>query len=425
LGFGAPEPGERRTARRLAALVVGVMCTLEASHVTGVVDPWPMVAWGEQLDMPWRRIRVAVDRLAEAGLATVTTAPFRPSAVLLPRGKWVHQRGGDDRFVQLSGAAVRALVAEHGLEWRELGVLLGLVFLADDRDWHVSGQTLTRLGEVLGVGYRTLVAALEVLADRGLVIWQARRGQLCALAVPAGAAMVVLPAPGRARHRSERRELARQTAHGEGPAVAVARKVMLSTRSGIDVPPSPTLTGLLADLMARADAATIESRLVAMGSLAGSRDAMAVLVDRARRLLVEMDVRADTAARERQAQAQAVAADQAARRAARDAEDRSAGESRWLGQIFDDDTMRKLRDAYAGGRPLGERVVVPAMAADIAAAARSAVAQHPTMAPEDAAREHALEFMAIDMGPGGADLAVALPQVRAGPSLVDRLRRLI
>jgi hypothetical protein len=425
LGFAAPEPGERRTARRLAAMVVGVMCTLEASHVTGMVDPWPMVAWGGKLEMPWRRVRGAVDRLASAGLATVTTAPFRASSVVLPRGKWVHQRGGDDRFVQLSGAAVRALVAEHGLEWRELGVLLGLVLLADDRDWLVRGQTLTGLGELLGVGYRTLVAALETLADRGLVTWQARRGQLCALAVPAGAAMVVLPAPGRARHRSERRELARQAAHGEGPAVAVARKVMLSTRSGLDVPPSPTLTALLAELMARADAATIESRLVAMGSLAGSRDAMAVLVDRARRLLVEMDVRAESAARERQAQAEAAAADQAARQAARDADDRSAGESRWLGQVLDDDTLRKLRDAYAGGRLRGGRVVVPAMAADIAAAVRTAVAQHPTMAPEEAARGHALELMAIDVGPVGAAVAVALPQVRAGPKLVDRLHRLI
>jgi hypothetical protein len=424
LGFGAPEPGERRTARRLAAMVVGVICTLEASHVTGMVDPWPMVAWGEKLEMPWRRIRVAVDRLASAGLATVTTTPFRASSVVLPRGKWVHQRGGDDRFVQLSGASVRALAAEHGLEWRELGVLLGLVLLADDRDWQVRGQTLTRLGELFGVGYRTLVAVLDALADRGLVTWQARRGQSCALAVPAGAAMAVLPARGPAKHRSERRELARQTAHGEGPAVAVARKVILSTRSGLDVPPSPTLTALLAELLARADAATIEGRLVAMGSLAGSRDAMAVLVDRARRLLVEMDVRAETAARERQAQAEAVAIDQAARQAARDAEDRSVGESRWLGQVLDNDTLRKLRDAYAGGRPRGGRVVVPAMAADIAAAARSAVAQYPTMAPEEAAREHALEFMAIDMGAGGADLAVALPRVRAGPSLVDRLRRL-
>jgi hypothetical protein len=420
LGFGAPEQPERRTARRLAALVVGVMWTLEAHYVTGTIDPWPMVAWGEALDMPWRRVRGAVDRLAGAGLAAVATAPFRPSSVHLARDRWVHKPGGEDRWVQLSGEAVRGLAGEHGLGWRELGVLLGLVLMADDRDWLVEGQTLGGLCELLGVGYRTLVAALEVLAARGLVTWRPRRGGACALAVPAGAAMVVLARPGAPKHRAERRELARLTDRGEGPAVALGRRLV--ARYGLAVPPSPAFLQRLEALLSRVDVGVVEDRLWAMGSLVGAGDAMAVLVHRAERLGVELDAQAAAAARTLRERDEAEAAARAARQAGRDAEATAAGESRWLAEVLDDDTLRGLRDRYLGATVRRGRVAVPEVSTAISRAARAAVAGHPSMDPADAVRVFAGDHLGVD-----ADLelsSVSLPQVRAGPALVERLRPL-
>jgi len=125
----------------------------------------------------------------------------------------VHQRASaDERFVQVAAAAVAAMVIEHHLSWKHLGVLVGLVLLADDRDWVVRGWTLERLGRQLGTGHDTLRACLERLAEVGLVRWAPHRGACADLAVPGAVAIVVSGAPARPKDRNERRQLAREAA---------------------------------------------------------------------------------------------------------------------------------------------------------------------------------------------------------------------
>lgn len=125
----------------------------------------------------------------------------------------MHQRASaDERFVQVAAAAVAAMVIEHHLSRKHLGVLVGLVLLADDRDWVVRGWTLERLGRQLGTGHDTLRACLERLAEVGLVRWAPHRGACADLAVPGAVAIVVSGAPARPKDRNERRQLAREAA---------------------------------------------------------------------------------------------------------------------------------------------------------------------------------------------------------------------
>lgn len=419
-----PAPGGRRTGAHLATLVVALLVVLESDWRTGTMDPWPMVAWGRRMSMPWRRVRRAVGELAALGYVELSCGRFRPSSIEIDRSRWTHCRDRrSERFVQLSPQAVREVAAEHELDWKALGVLLALVILADDRDWSVRGVTLGGLSGDLGIGYRSLKAALGRLAAAGLLSFLARPGRSCLVTVTVGAALVVGPA-GPPMRRGDRRQLGRQTRRQEGPVWDAAHRIV--DRFGIGLPPSSGFVEALEEACTRLDVVEVEHRILAMGSLAQARDPMAVLTVRARRISEDVDRRRqeDSQRRARQEQERAVDAE----RRARDQNEwqRQIGEDRWLAQVLDDEQIRAFLEAHR--QTASALTPMPAVAAAIRVAARRAAVTRPTEDPETVVRSMgAVEGVPVggafpDVDHDGS--GVLLPTIRDGPTLTQRLRAL-
>ena len=419
-----PPPGGRRSGGHLAVLVVALLAVLESDWRTGRMDPWPMVEWAGRMSMPWRRIRRAADRLVELGHADLACRPFRASSLTLHRDCWVHSRARQsERFVQIAPAALRSVAEEHDLDWKALGVLLVLVILADDRDWSVKGLTLSGLSADLGLGYRSLKAALARLAAAGLVSYVARPGRACLVTVTVGAALVVGSA-GPPMRRRERRDMHRQTRQQRGPVWDLAFRLL--SRFGVDLPPSTAFVQALEQVCSRLDAAVLEQRMVAMGTLAGARDPMAVLTVRARRISEDLDRRRDEDARLRARRAEQAAAEVAWRSREREDWERQMGEDRWLAQVLDSEQLEAFMAAYQ--QTASPIMPVAAVAAAIRTAARQAVADHPGEDPRSVVRS--LRDISVgrpagadDAGPGASGgVTVELPTARDGPTLTERLR---
>ncbi len=444
-----PAPEERRTSRLLATLALAMMVLLEADWRSGEIAPWLMVAWGKAVSMPWRRVRLSADRLIGHELAEVRCTPFVGSWARIERDRLVHQRANtEERFVQVSPAAVGAMRAEHHLTWKQLGVLLALVLIADDRDWVVRGWTLKSLGDHLGTGHRTLRAILDRLAEAGLVEWAPHRGAHVSLAVPGAVAIVVggVPPAGPKQHR-ERRQLAREAARDEGAPAALARHLL--ARLSLEGAPSATLVTELGELLGHTDATTIEAQLVAGGTLAGSASPMGALVARVRRLGPHLVAVAADAVAEHQRRQEAHEAGEAAlkaERAERDARELERadqeGESRWLAGVLDDATLLELTGRCLVARPSLGAQILPAsiraasMATAITEAARAALASAPGLEPAQAVRAGTAAHLGTEAGDAPAGDAPAgdagapppgrasLPRSRDGPTLAERIRDL-
>lgn len=419
-----PGPTGRRTGAHLATLVVALMVLLESDWQTGAMDPWRMVAWGRRMSMPWRRVRRAAGELAALGHVELSCGGFRPSSIEIDRSRWIHCRERrSERFVQVSPQAVREVAAEHELDWKALGVLLALVILADDRDWSVRGMTLAGLSADLGIGSRSLKAALSRLTTAGLLSYLARPGRSCLVTVMVGSALVVGPA-GPPMRRGDRRRLGRQTRRQEGPVWDAAHRIV--DRFGIGLPPSSGFVQALEEACSRLDLIEVEHRILAMGSLAQARDPMAVLTSRARRISDDVDRRRqeDSRRRARQEQDRAVEAEQRAQD--QDEWERQMGEDRWLARVLDDEQLRAFLEDHR--QSPSALVPMPAIAAAIRVAARRAVAARSTEDPETVVRSMgtvegipvAGAYPDVDHdGPG-----VLLPTIRDGPTLTQRLRAL-
>jgi len=438
-----PAPEERRTSRLLATLALAMMVLLEADWRSGEIAPWLMVAWGKAVSMPWRRVRLSADRLIGHELAEVRCTPFVGSWARIERERLVHQRANtEERFVQVSPAAVGAMRAEHHLTWKQLGVLLVLVLIADDRDWVVRGWTLERLCAHMGTGRRTLRAALDRLAEAGLVTWAPHRGAHVELAVPAAVAIVVSGGPSAKRKDRKARRVVREAARDEGAPAALARRLV--ARFELTGAPSATLVAELGELLGRTEAATIEAHLVAGGTLAGSASPMGALVARVRRLrdhLVGVAADAVTEHKRRQGLCEA---EEAVRRAEQAAEAARAlevanreDESRWLAGALDDATLHALTERCRVINPLladprlPGRIAAGAMAEAIAEAARAAVAGAAGLEPTDAVRTLTAAHLRPEATGTRADDAgaplpatTALPRIRDGPTLAERIRNL-
>ena len=419
-----PAPTGRRTGAHLATLVVGLLVVLQSDWRTGTMDPWPMVAWGRRMAMPWRRVRRAVGELSALGHVELSCKRFRPSSIEIDRSRWIHCRDRhSERFVQLSPQAVREVAADHELDWRALGVLLALVILADDRDWSVRDLTLAGLSAELGIGYRSLKAALGRLAAAGLLSFLARPGRSCLVTVTAGAALVVGPA-GPPMRRAARRRLGRQTCRQEGPIWDAAHRI--ADRFGFGLPPSSGFVQALGEACTRLDVVEVEHRILAMGSLAQARDPMAVLTARARRISEDVDRRRqeDSQRRTRAEQGRAMEAERRAQD--QDQWERQMGEDRWLARILEDDHLRMFLDRHC--RPTSPLTPMPAVAAAICVAARRAVVAHPTENPEAVVRSMGT-VEGVPVGGAYPDVGhdrsgVLLPIIRDGPTLTQRLRAL-
>lgn len=417
-----PAPEGRRDGAHLAALVVALLAVLEGDWRTGRIEPWPMVAWARRISMPWRRVRRAADRLAELGHAQFACQRFRAGSIVLDRSRWVHARDRrSERFVQISPQALDAVAAEHDLDWEAMGVLLALVILADDRDWSVRDLTLACLSTELGVGFRSLKAAMGRLAAAGLLRFVPRPGRSCLITVMAGAVLVVGPA-GPPMRRGERRQLVRRTRRREGPVWDLAHRIV--DRFGVEVPPSVAFVGALEDACTRLDAREVEQRIAAMGSLAQARDPMAVLTGRARRIVDDHDRRRTDIARAR-ARDHEQAAAEAAHRAREEMNwERDRGEDRWLARVLDDRQLEAFLNSF---RPGPVRAPMPAVAAAIRVAARLAVAARPDEDPEQVVRTTGPAVVVMDAGAACVDSsepAAVLPTARDGPTLTERLRSL-
>lgn len=419
--------GGRRSGGRAAALVFEMSCLLDIAWPRLSDDAWRITTWAAERGMTYRRARAAADQLDSDGVVSVRTELFRPGTLtVLDRERVVAGRGDPPPWLQVRAQAWGELVGEHGLRWREQAILAGLLALVDDRDWQVRSATLGSLGEVLGLGYRSLRAGLEVLAEAELVRFEARRGQDCVLTVLCGPALLFQrverhePRP----QRKERRQLSRDAPRGDGPAGDLAGRLM--RRYTMAVPASVGLLRELATLLTKVDAKTVEDRLVAMGGLGGANDPMAVLVDRARRLGGQLDSEVITK-RERRAAA-AAEVDEAELRRDQEREtferDRQqwVGEDRWLSQVLDDELLgqvvgraRQLGPVRAGGGVLAQ---------SIRFAARRAVAQAgPTVDPAAAVRAGIVVCLGQVGEGGGVD--PPLPTARDGPpGMRERLRSL-
>ncbi|MDE3206945.1 MAG: hypothetical protein KGQ66_22300 [Acidobacteriota bacterium] len=419
-----PAPGGRRTGAHLATLVVALLVVLESDWRTGAMDPWPMVAWGRRMSMPWRRVRRAVGELAALGHVELSCARFRPSSIEIDRSRWIHCRDRrTERFVQLSPQAAREVALEHELDWKALGVLLALVILADDRDWSVRGVTLGGLSADLGIGYRSLKAALDRLATAGLLSFLARPGRSCLVTVTVGSALVVGPA-GPPMRRGDRRRLGRQTRRQEGPVWDAAHRIV--DRFGIGLPPSSGFIQAMEEAGTRLDVIDVEHRILAMGSLAQARDPMAVLTGRARRISEDMDRRRQEDSRRRARQEQERTVDAERRAQGQNEWERQMGEDRWLARVLDDEQIRAFLEDH---RQFASAVTpMPAVAAAIRVAARRAVVAHPMEDPEIAVRSMRIDD-GVPVGGAYADADhdgpdVLLPTIRDGPTLTQRLRAL-
>ncbi len=419
-----PAPAGRKTGAHLATLVVALLVVLESDWRTGTMDPWPMVAWGRRMSMPWRRVRRAVGELAAAGHVELSCARFRPSSIDIDRSRWIHCRDRrTERFVQLSPQAVREVASEHELDWKALGVLLALLILADDRDWSVRGVTLAGLSAELGIGYRSLKAALGQLATAGLLSFVARPGRSCLVTVTVGCALVV-GATGPPMRRGDRRRLGRQTRRQEGPVWNAAHRIV--DRFGIGLPPSSGFVHALEEACTRLELNEVEHRILAMGSLAQARDPMAVLTSRARRISEDVDRQRqeDSQRRSRQEQKRAVEEERRARE--QDEWERQMGEDRWLAQVLGDEQLRAFLEDHR--QSTSALTPMPAVAAAIRVAARRAVVARPTEDPKTIVR-----CMGIDEGIPACGAypdvdhdgpRALLPTIRDGPTLTERLRAL-
>ena len=419
-----PSPTGRRTGAHLATLVVALLVVLESDWRSGMMDPWPMVAWGRRMSMPWRRVRRAVGELAALGHVELSCGGFRPSSIEIDRSRWIHCRERrSERFVQLSPQAVRQVASEHGLDWKALGVLLALVILADDRDWSVQGMTLAGLSADLGIGYRSLKAALSRLTTAGLLSFLARPGRSCLVTVTVGSALVVGSA-GPPMRRGDRRRLGRQTRRQEGPVWDAAHRIV--DRFGIGLPPSSGFVHALEEACTRLDVIEVEHRILAMGSLAQARDPMAVVTSRARRISEDVDRRRqeDSQRRSRQEGERAVEEERRARD--QDEWERQRGEDRWLARVLDNEQLRAFLEDHR--QTSSALTPMPAVAAAILVAVRRAVVVRSTEDPETVVRSMgAVEAVPV----GGTCFAVdhdgrgvLLPTIRDGPTLTERLRAL-
>ncbi len=442
-----PAPEERRTSRLLATLALAMMVLLEADWRSGEIAPWLMVAWGKAVSMPWRRVRLSADRLIGHELAEVRCTPFVGSWARIERDRLVHQRANtEERFVQVSPAAVGAMRAEHHLTWKQLGVLLVLVLIADDRDWVVRGWTLERLCAHMGTGRRTLRAALDRLAEAGLVTWAPHRGAHVELAVPAAVAIVVSGGPSAKRKDRKARRVVREAARDEGAPAALARRLV--ARFELEGAPSPTLVAELGELLGRTEAATIEAHLVAGGTLAGSASPMGALVARVRRLRDHLVGVAADAVTEHRRRQELREVEEAVRRAEQAAEAARAlevanqeDESRWLAGALDDATLHALTERYRAINPLladprlPGRIAAGTMAEAIATAARAAVAGAAGLEPTEAVGTLTAAHLRPEAtttttdgtrADAGAPLPATtpLPRIRDGPTLAERIRNL-
>ena len=284
-------------------------------------------------------------------------------------------------------------------------------------------MTLAGLSADLGIGYRSLRAALGRLAAAGLLSFLARPGRSCLVTVTVGAALVVGPA-GPPMCRGDRRQLSRQTRRQEGPVWDVAHRIV--DRFGIGLPPSSGFVQALEKACTRLDAIEVEHRILTMGSLAQARDPMAVLTARARRISEDVDRRRqeDARRRSRREHDQAMEAERRAHDQGR--WEREMGEDRWLAQVLDDAQLRAFLDCHL--RSTSALTPMPAIAAAIRVAARRAVVARPSEDPESVVCS-----MGIDEGApvGGADPdaghdgpGALLPTIRDGPTLTQRLRAL-
>jgi len=442
-----PAPEERRTSRLLATLALAMMVLLEADWRSGEIAPWLMVAWGKAVSMPWRRVRLSADRLIGHELAEVRCTPFVGSWARIERDRLVHQRANtEERFVQVSPAAVGAMRAEHHLTWKQLGVLLVLVLIADDRDWVVRGWTLERLCAHMGTGRRTLRAALDRLAEAGLVTWAPHRGAHVELAVPAAVAIVVSGGPSAKRKDRKARRVVREAARDEGAPAALARRLV--ARFELEGAPSPTLVAELGELLGRTEAATIEAHLVAGGTLAGSASPMGALVARVRRLRDHLVGVAADAVTEHRRRQELREVEEAVRRAEQAAEAARAlevanqeDESRWLAGALDDATLHALTERCRAINPLladprlPGRIAAGTMAEAIATAARAAVAGAAGLEPTEAVGTLTAAHLRPEAtttttdgtrADAGAPLPATtpLPRIRDGPTLAERIRNL-
>ena len=422
-------PAGRREAHHLSALSVVVGLAGDADWRTDTLDPFRSVAWAAEHHMAWRRLRRALNHLANCDVARAELIPFQPGTATLtsrqePSSLLHDQARADERFVPLARGAIEAITAEHDLTWVATGLLILLLLLCDHRSAELAEDTWTKtsLSARYGIGWRRLSAGLDALAAAGLITYTVRRGGTMSLTLLARAALVA-PLDGRRPPRHERRRTTRAAGTGTGPAAEVAARIL--SHHHLAGPPSPALCAALADALAAGTSPdTLVEAMAARGSLSGVGNPMAVLASRAHQVGAEIAAATDAAERRRaETAAERQVLDDARADKSRRAE-QAAGEEHWLAA-----TLTELpTPEQLGLNPLVARYA-PAVAGSIHAACTGVVQRWADLDPaglvtrwaEDPCDPEHLDTAGIgprraEHGPPGA-----IPQARDGPTLAERL----
>lgn len=424
-------PGGRREGHEVSALLIATLLADEMDWRTNTLARFCSVAWLTTHRIPWHRGRHSLDLLDERSIARAALRLFRPgTATLTSRDQptsVLHDKAARpaERYVMIPHGALASIAEEHRLPWMAAGLLLLLLLLCDYQTASLPANwTKSLLCKRFGLGWRRLTDALEDLAAAGLITYTVRRGGAMTLSLLARPALVVpaTPAPPR---RPKRRSLRRDATKGSGPSAGVAAQLLAHYH--LTLVPSDALLKAISDaLVLGIEAPALLERLVAWGSLATAADPMAVFVSRARAVKRELVAVQEEQSRRRQMETDAARYQAEEMATAERSKLAAEAESRWIAEALVD---------FPTGDDLGLSPLVasrPVYVADVLHTGVSALIKHlPDLDPEELIQRWAKQpCPPEDLDTSGIGLRLesahgppgTVPQVRAGPSLLDRLR---
>ncbi len=286
------KPKGRKDGHYLSALGVGVRLAEVVDWRTNRVDEFSSVAFAKDQHMNWRRFRKALGYLVISELAKVNLKPFQFGTVELtsrenPNSLLHDQSRAKEQFVALSRGSLQSIASEHCLSWVASSLLVVLLLLVDHRSTQLEDNwTKTRLSNHFGIGWRRLSKGLNELEQAGLIQFQVKRGKPMRLTLLAREALVAITAPPTPK-RHERRQILRYSTKGTGLSHETCQKIL--SHHSISGSPSKALARAIGEALAMGVSPDeIIERMAARGNLTSANDPIAVLVSRARQIVVEI-----------------------------------------------------------------------------------------------------------------------------------------
>ncbi|NNN21464.1 MAG: hypothetical protein HKL80_05615 [Acidimicrobiales bacterium] len=424
------KPMGRKDGHYLSALGVGVRLAEVVDWRTNRLDEFSSVAFAKDQHMNWRRFRKALGYLTNSGLAKVNLKPFNFGTAELasrenPKSLLHDQSRVKEQFVALSRGSLQGIASEHCLSWVASSLLVALLLLVDHRSAQLDDDwTKTRLSDHFGIGWRRLSSGLNELDQAGLIQFQVRRGKNMSLTLLARDALVAITAPPIPK-RHERRQILRDSTKGTGVSEETCQKIL--SHYGVSGTPSRALVRAIGEALAMGISPhEIIERMVARGSLTKANDPMAVLVSRARQIVVEItDSRQQIEKRQLQEKESAKALlDQ------KELEELKLAiyqdESRWLASVIEviPDVSKLNISPLVSSNPR-------LLAAHIHSRCSELITQFPELDPTELIQKwinkpselESVDVSGVNHSVTGDVQPGAIPRSRAGPTLVEKLRQ--